>query len=184
MSFDNLVECELQRVDWSQFMEANGPATNIPDTFRRLLSARTPEDANAAYWEIENHAFVQGGLFEASLPLVPVILSALVDMNRPRNTRIQLLEILYHIVSGVPHLDEVARGLHGLGDQCKAAARDGLWVLYSIFQEGVFWSAASEIIERIDRDPMRLRRLRELNAGSGRIDIPQRLTVPKESSGP
>ena len=163
MRLDLLVQAELNRYDWSRILEADGPATSIPEVFRQLLAAESPEVAAACYWKLENHVFVQNSLFEAARYLVPAISAALAAPDRPKWVKIQLLEVLFHIVNGEPHKDEVARGMTDLGVQCRALAREGLWTLYRIFQEGELSRAAKDIIEIIDHEGDRLLTLDQLN---------------------
>src|SRR6185503_1812628 len=102
-NLDVLVDCELDRHDWSQFRECTGPATNIPTALRQLISAKTEQEADTAYWRLENHAVVSGGVFESSLPLVPAVLAALVDFDRLEFIRVWLLDLLFQIVNGYVH---------------------------------------------------------------------------------
>ncbi|HVW00360.1 MAG TPA: hypothetical protein VHB77_08470 [Planctomycetaceae bacterium] len=167
-NFDVLVDCELDRHDWSQIVEAHGPATNVPVALRQLLASTTENDVQAAYWRLENHAFVSGGLFEAALPLVSALLAALVDFDRPHIVRGWLLELLFQIVNGYSHADERARGRVDLDEQCREAARGGLWLMYRLFQDGFECELTSEIIRRIDPDKSRLSIIQERNAAQGR----------------
>lgn len=160
MDLERLVECELLRLDWSLIREADGPATDVPVALRDLLSAKSPEEADDAYWRLENHVVVQGQLFEAAKFAVPILMAALVKADRPRHVRIGVLELLFQIVNGVPHEEEVVRGFADLGDRCKSEARDGLWLLYRESLEGE-QNAAKEIIQLIDEDSARLRYLIE-----------------------
>ena len=155
MSVESLIEAELVRPDWTHIMEANGPATNIPSALRELVAANTPDEVRQAYWKLENHVVVQGQLFEAAVYVVPVLLAALLDTNRPRFVRIGILELLFQIIAGTSHEDEVRRGFADLGARCKRAAREGLWLLYREFFVGGL-AGAKEIIQSIDEDTSRL----------------------------
>lgn len=150
----SLVEVELQRTDWSGVREAAGPATAIPEAIRSLLGAATPEETQPPYWKLENHVVLQGQLFEAAAVVVPVLLAALVD-ERPRHVRIALLDLLFQIVSGEPHLDEIERGVENLTETCRARAREGLWLLYREFLDGER-DAALDVIEVLETDSARL----------------------------
>jgi hypothetical protein len=148
------VEVELQRTDWSAVREAAGSAEAIPDAIRSLLTAPGPEDVGAPYWELENHVVLQGQLFEAAAVLVPVLLAALAD-ERPRHVRIALLDLLFQIVSGEPHVEEIERGNIDLTEMCRARAREGLWVLYREFLVGER-DAARDVIELVETDSARV----------------------------
>ncbi|MFN7291315.1 MAG: hypothetical protein ACK5YR_06795 [Pirellula sp.] len=172
-----LVECEISQYDWNAMMEADGPATNVPLAIRELLGASCPEDAVKAYWKLENHVVVQGSLFEAAVCTVSVICASLVLNPRPKWVMIQLLELLFQLVSGESHSDEVKRGLTDLGEQCRAEASKSLWILYGLFQEGEFSRAAREIIMQLDGSPQRLTTLDELNRQNGRVDSDEPLKI-------
>jgi len=150
----SLVEVELQRTDWSGVREAAGPATAIPHAIRSLLIAATPEDVRPPYWELENHVVLQGQLFEAAADVVPVLLAALVD-ERPRHVRIAVLELLFQIVTGEPHVEEVERGNADLTETCRARAREGLWLLYRELVEGER-DAARDVLQAVETDSARL----------------------------
>lgn len=156
MEIDPLVENEIAIHDWGRQMEADGPADRIPDALRELLNASCPDDTVKAYWRLENHVVVQGALFEAAVSTVSVISSALARPQWPTWVMIQLLELLFQIVSGESHVDEVARGVGNLGEQCRGEARKALWLLYAILASGKQQRAISEILERIEESPRRL----------------------------
>ncbi|MES2791159.1 MAG: hypothetical protein V4719_16210 [Planctomycetota bacterium] len=171
MILDLLVDAEIAGCDWSKVREADGPAIAIPHAFLELLRSDGPESAVKAYWKLENHVIVQGALFEVSVHTVSLIGAALVNTTRPKWVRIQLLELLFQIVNGESHTDEVARGVPDLGLRCRTEALKILWVLYGIFQEGDLWRAAREIIEIIDDNISLLSTLDRLNSDAGRVDI-------------
>ncbi len=177
MSKNILVECEISQYDWSTMMEISGPATEIPQAILELLNASCPHEAVIAYWKLENHVVVQGALFEAAVCTVSVICASLAYGSRPKWVMIQLLELLFQIVSGESHADEVARGLGDLGERCRTEARNSLWILYGLFQEGEFSQAAREIIKQIDRSPKRLTTLVKLNRENGRVDTNEPLKI-------
>lgn len=133
MDPDILVKSELDRPRWDQIREANGMAIKIPSALRELLAARSAEEVTRAYWKLENHVVVNGQLFESAAFVVPVLMAALVKFERPSFVRAGILELLFQIVHGEPHQDEIARGRVDLGDRCRQAAREGLWLLYREF---------------------------------------------------
>jgi hypothetical protein len=180
MTFDALVEMELARHDWTRIIEADGPATSIPISFRELLLAADPQTVEKVYWKLENHVVLQRALFEAAYYLVPAITAALVDFNRPKWVRISLLDLLYEIVRGDSHIEEKARGFPDLGRQCKELARQGLWILYGIFQEGQLWRQAKDLIEILDDDGSRLKTLIEINRSNGRVDVAPQPKMPSK----
>jgi hypothetical protein len=177
MDFEFIVDAVIARYDWNKVQESDGPAVRIPLAFKELLSSTEPESTEKPYWKLENHVVVQGSLFEASVCVVSLIGAALSDATRPKWVKIQLLELLFQIVCGESHSDEVARGVGDLGQRCRNEARKLLWILYGIFQEGDLWRAAREIIERIDDDSVLLATLDCLNRENGRFDTSEPLKI-------
>lgn len=155
MNAKQLVEVEVLRQDWSFLRQASGTADGIPDALRQLIWAQSPEEVQAAYWRLENHVVVQGQLFESAVSTTHVLMAALVSQDRPDFVRIGVLELLFQIVSGESDESEVARGLVDLGEQCRRAARAGLWLLYREMTEGQM-DGAREVIAIIEHEPNRL----------------------------
>jgi hypothetical protein len=150
----SLVELELARTDWSTVLEASGFATHLPTAIRALLASPEPADVEAPYWDLENHVVVQGQLFEAAALVVPVLIAALLE-ERPRHIRIAVLELLFQIVNGQPHEEEIKRRNLDLTETCRMRAREGLWILYRELVHGER-AAAKEVLEVIDVDRSRL----------------------------
>lgn len=150
----SLAEIEIARTPWTTLRVMMGTAEHVPAALRQLLCAATPEEGEAAYWKLENRVVVQGQLYSSAEFVVPVLLAALLE-PRPTHTRIGIMELLFQIVAGQSHEDEVLFGDADLGDRCRARAREGLWVRYAEMMHGMR-DAAQEIIARIDTDPTRL----------------------------
>lgn len=150
----SLAEIEIARTPWNTLRVMMGTAEHVPAALRQLLSATTAAEGDAAYWKLENRVVVQGQLYNSAEFVVPVLLAALLE-PRPRHTTIGILELLFQIVSGQSHEDEVLLGCADLGDRCKARAREGIWVLYGELMHGLRESA-QEIVAVIETDPTRL----------------------------
>jgi hypothetical protein len=151
---------ELERKDWSQYRDIRAflpePITSseyIPETIRGLFSAQTPEDIDTRYWEIENHAVVQGGTFEVAEHLIPVLIAALDDL-KGLPARASVLELIFQMVAYGSREPDNA----DLTQRCRDRAREGLWDLYRIFMEenDNDSEAAAIILEVIETDPERL----------------------------
>ena len=151
---------ELERKDWSQYRDIRAflsePMTSsdyIPETIRGLFLAQTLEEINTRYWQIENHAVVQGGTFEVAEHLIPVFIAALDDL-KDLPARASVLELIFQMVAyGSREPDNP-----DLTERCRARAREGLWDLYRIFMEenDNDSDAAAIILEVIETDPERL----------------------------
>jgi hypothetical protein len=74
-----------------------------------------------------------------------------------------LTELLFQIVAGVPSLEETEIGNLGLGDACRDAAREGVWLLYRQMltgrPDGAMADTAREILDRIELDRDRFDRI-------------------------
>lgn len=150
-----LFETELSRRDWSQIRDANGSADRIPHAIRDLVSARSPEEVDQAYWRLENHVVVQGFVFEAAPYTVSALVAALVKPDRPKFVRTGLLELLFQIVHGETHPEEKARGMGDLAEMCRDRAREGLWLLYRECLSDRD-AGAIEVIQLVDSEADRL----------------------------
>ena len=161
MNLDLLVEMELNRWDWSNIIEAHGPATNIPVAIRELMLAQNVEESEIAYWKLENHIVVQGNVFEAAAYAVPVFMAALVKTDRPTHFVISTMDLFYQIIAGGVHEEEIARGMPDLKERCIAAMREGIWILYANYLQGRVRRSLGEVISMLDDDPYRLKYLDE-----------------------
>ena len=113
---------EIASVDWSTYAEFDGPATNVGEALRDLLSSSDVESASAAWLRIEEHVFSQGTIFSVAEPTVSVMLAALTEEQPPwRSGRI--VDLLFFIVTGTSPTDD------GLQARCRQRAREGLWLL-------------------------------------------------------
>jgi hypothetical protein len=155
-SVDILVDAELERPDWNKIRDAGGMATKVPEALRAMLASESSEQVEGAYWKLDNVIAVQGQLFEAAAFVVPVLVAALLKSDRPIFVRVWLLELLFQIVNGEPHLEEEARGLGDLDKRCKDLAREGLWLVYREVFDKDTYNLACEIIRLLDDDNSRL----------------------------
>jgi hypothetical protein len=151
-----LARYELDSVDWTDQRVIEGrDSADIPTAVGELLAATSEADAEDAYWMLDNRVVVQGQLFEAALPLVPVLLAALTD-SLPAFVRVRLADVLVEIMKGTPDETELARGNSDLAERIKRAAGPGLWLMYSLCldpnpllrQRGLFLADATDL----DRD--------------------------------
>lgn len=160
----SLVEIELARVDWGKLREIRSSfgenivsADYVPSVIKTLLNAINLEEAEKLESSIENHVFVQRGLFEAAEYLVPVLVASLLEVSQGFviNT---ILALLFEIVSGHPDQSEIDLGNSGIADRCREKAREGLWLLYKLFVSGDSTQKGFvfDILEVIETDRARL----------------------------
>lgn len=130
-----LLEYCLGVVDWGAIRSATPAGSGqVPDAVRALVSAKSETEATTAYWRLDNEVVVQGQLFEASLPMVPVLLAALAGPLAPP-ARVRVADLLLEITCGAPDESERALGNTELGRDCRRAARPGLWLIYSLLND-------------------------------------------------
>ena len=151
-----LVEYELGAVDWGS-LRAMGDAAVVPGAVRALVSAETSDAADAAYWHLDNNVVVQGQLFEAALPLVPVVLAALAGhLSAP--ARLRAMDLAVEIASGRPDVSETELGNTSLGRDCRAAFAEGLWLIYAQLsaEEASLRERAVQVVYAADPDRARV----------------------------
>jgi hypothetical protein len=147
------VQAELDRFDWAKLRCGCGDsAEHVPDIFRRLLEVDTDEETAGV--DLDGHLIDRGGLFEAAVPSVSVILAALAG-PLPDTTRGYLVTLLWHLVAGDPHPSEEAHGRIHLDRECQLRAREGLAL---ILREAVCGEreTAIDILELVDLDNRRV----------------------------
>jgi hypothetical protein len=153
-----LLQYFLALVNWES-LRAIGPgqARKVPDAVRRLVSADSETDATAAYWELDNNVVVQGQLFEAARPLIPVLLAAVAgELTTP--ARLRVVDLIVEIASGRPDESEVALANTELGRDCRSAVRAGVWLFYEMLvrAEAPLRKRAVQIIYAVDEDRTRV----------------------------
>jgi hypothetical protein len=122
-----LAQLLLAGEDWSRLRTLVVDGGRVPRGVAGLAAARTAEEADAAYWLLDNFVIVQGELFEAALPLVPVVLALLAgELSLP--ARAAALELLFQIAVG--ELDDTERriGNTQLQADCRAEVCKGQWL--------------------------------------------------------
>jgi hypothetical protein len=124
----SIAEVLIRQIDWSKLREIDGVATSVGIALVRLLTAEKVEDAQSAYWEIENHVVVQDDVYESAEACVGVLIAALID-ERPRFVRIAILGLLFQILSGSASEIELQFNNEKIVERCKGRAREGLWLL-------------------------------------------------------
>lgn len=124
---------EVDRVDW-QKVRAGAPALHVPAAISALMSAKTEQDAEAAYWRIDNTVVVQGSLYEAARPATACLVIALSTVSRV--ARPWLLELLVQIGGGEVSPTEIAEGNGDLRTECLRELTHGLALYLEILESG------------------------------------------------
>ncbi|KAJ7228391.1 hypothetical protein GGX14DRAFT_538664 [Mycena pura] len=97
----------LDAVDWSSLKHAYGPATDVPDTLRRLASpSLTEDDLRSIYYDLYGNIYHQGSRYSASVAAVPFLI-ALLDASATV-CRERILQLLVRLAISNP--DSMMRG--------------------------------------------------------------------------
>lgn len=123
---------ELEWHPWAS-VDAAGSAERIPRALLALRDAETPEEANKAYWQIDNTAVVQGYLHEAAKHVIPCALEVLLtctDAARPR-----VLELLFQLGGGCAG-QETDPSYLKLKRECLAEVRHGVAFYFHYLETG------------------------------------------------
>jgi hypothetical protein len=104
-----------------------GTAERVAPALRELIAAKTPEEANRAYWNLENVVVVQGGVYTSAEPTVEVLVKALAD-ERPTFIRREIYTLLMEIIRGYP-AEGVRVNEFELIHRCRATCQDAVWLL-------------------------------------------------------
>lgn len=154
----DLLTYHLDTTDWTT-LRAMAPdgAGHIPHAVRSLVSARSVAEADSAYWQLDNQVVVQGQLFEAAAPLVPVLLAALTGHLEPV-ARVRFADLLVEITCGGPDESESTLGNSDLGRVCRRAAGTGIWLFYKMLlgHDAALRERALQIIYAVDEDRSRV----------------------------
>jgi hypothetical protein len=101
-------------------------------------------------------------LFEVAPHAVPVMLTALAE-DLHDSVRRHFLGMLEYLVTGESHRSEIEAGRADLEEECIAAVREGILVLYAEAVSGDA-EAAFDILEFVDEDEDRLEYYRSAHA--------------------
>jgi hypothetical protein len=118
----------IEAVNWAALRTDSGSGAGLPQALNELLTATSQELAQDAYWRIDNEAIVQGELYEAAVPTLEVLLSA-VSTVPPGAVRRSVAELIQQIVFGQPHSSEAEHDT-GIASTCRTLASGALWVFY------------------------------------------------------
>lgn len=123
---------ELQRHRWEQLRQCSDEwRQDVPEILMSLGSAQNDKEASDAYLRLEGACFPQRLVTESCVAIVSCLLAAL--SLRPSDwVRGWAIEALRGIVGGEPIASEIEVGNDSLMDDCHAAAKDGLWLLYGL----------------------------------------------------
>lgn len=124
----------LDKIAWRKIRSLPGSSEYVPEAVNRLMSARTEEEAEEAYWQLDNRVVVQGQLFEAAKWIVAPLMISLPRLISPC-VRIRVVNLLVEISLSQPDVSEEKSGNAALASDCLQELRRGLWILYSLLDD-------------------------------------------------
>lgn len=130
----NEVSWEADRHNWSA-LRAAGSASGIPRAIISLQSAASKDDADAAYWQIDNTVTVHGSVYESALPTTACLLISLAsctDAARPR-----ILELLVQIGAGEPADVEIGAENSNIVAACLQEIARGVPIFVNILERSL-----------------------------------------------
>ena len=123
-----------EQFDWASLRSANS-AEGVGHAILQLVNASSLEEADDAYWRIDNEVIVQGALFEAATSVAWCLACGLLhctDLARPF-----LLELLVQLCSGEPHPTEVQLGNSTIAEDCIFHASMASVVYFDCLEQGI-----------------------------------------------
>jgi hypothetical protein len=87
------------------------------------------QQAEAAYWQIDNEVVVQGNLFNSAVPTIEVLLAGVCSVASLFAKR-AVVELIQQISCGESALVEIEANNPNLGEQVRMHAREALWLMY------------------------------------------------------
>lgn len=172
MSFEPSLLAGLDDVPWDTLEHAYGPATDVPEVLRALVSGEE-EQADEAMYELYGNIWHQGSVYPATIPAVPFLVAIAVARAAGKQTA-EVLRLLGFIAASTDprgvedrdavrsavaaHVDAVAGLLDGTEARTRAA------VLFVLVHAGPADNVRPLIIERWHTDVEALPRAEALNA--------------------
>ncbi len=92
----------IDQVPWHNIAGQQTDCRHVPDAIERLQS-EDPEVRRSAYWRLDNHVIVQGGLYEGSFYVIPFLLQ--IALSDSPYGRVDALDLLVEIASGSASFD-------------------------------------------------------------------------------
>lgn len=123
-----LVEIEIARHDWASMVCGCGRSgAHLADDLPHLVSAKTAAEVHNR--RLDRHLHNVGLLMEPAPAVVSVFLAALADEAAPA-VRDHVVETISDLVLGEGTSNEVRDTSRDLVEECRAAARPGIWIIY------------------------------------------------------
>jgi hypothetical protein len=102
----NRIDEVIGNIRWQDIEALQGHCANVPTAIRSLQSD-DPKIREAAYWDLDNHVVVQGGLFEGAFFVIPFLLN--IVRSKSKNGHVETLDLLIEIAAGSSQFDKTVR---------------------------------------------------------------------------
>lgn len=103
-SFKAGLEKEIAKHEWSSLHSFHGSSDDLPDAIRALVYAESIDEAEAAYWRLDNVTILQGRLSQSSAAVASSLTCGLHSASGPG--RSYILDLLAQISGGYEdHVD-------------------------------------------------------------------------------
>jgi hypothetical protein len=115
---------EIKRHRWADY-SCDGVSCDqlrIPNYLLRLIISKTEQEAENAYWRLDNNVVTQGCSEEGAIPVIPVIYAALAGDDYSQIAEGWLVELLHQIICYHAINETVEQ-------RCLEEGRKGLWLL-------------------------------------------------------
>jgi len=149
-----LFDREVRRYDWDQLRQASEDwRKDVPGLLVDLVHAETEADASDAYFRLEGGCFPQRLVTESCVAIVSCLL-AMLAAKPPAFVVTWALEALRGILGGEPIQSEIQAGSESLMEDCRDAAKPGIWLLRGMISEcpGPALKSLQRVLAEIDPD--------------------------------
>ncbi|MCY1012048.1 RHS repeat-associated core domain-containing protein [Nannocystis pusilla] len=126
---------EIDRHNWNQLRAAPFEhAEKIPEALNGLIRASNTEEADHAYWKLDNVVIVQGMLHESALAACSCLV---VGLGRATpSARPRMLELMVQIGGGEPSRQEIQQNRSDLHALCLRELKHGYALYLDILERG------------------------------------------------
>lgn len=105
--------------EWRDLRTLLGSADYVPEALDRMPTARSADDATAAYWELDNRVVVQGQLFSAAERLAYSIVERICAGDYTEAGLPRAVDLLVELACGEADESEIELGNDDLGQRCR-----------------------------------------------------------------
>lgn len=96
------VQSAMSKIRWETIRGNSGDCLKVPEAIS-LIRSGDPAQRKSAYWKLDNHIVVQGGLFEGAFYAIPFLLQ--ICIGESHDGRIEATNLLFEIAAGTSRFD-------------------------------------------------------------------------------